>query len=307
MPTADDFETDTLGAPSVTVKIMRLRYAGICSKCGLALPKGGKAEWTKATRSITCLACLGAGQLRADEEVEDVPYAPVGPSATAPPHPHPGDAGASARREYERRHQQREERIDARWGWLAPVVKFLGDDPQSTTAWAKGSDGERRLAAHLQRVLGERAVLLHDRKVPKTRGNIDHLAIAASGVWVIDAKNYEGKVERRDVGGWFSTDFRLYVGGRNRTRLVEGLDWQIRAVESAVRDAGVSVNAALCFTDATWKLFAEPFQIGEIWVTWANCLAELIAAPGPLERSDVVRIATELSEALPPAVPSAPL
>jgi hypothetical protein len=306
VPAADDFETNTPGAPSVTVKIMRLRYAGICSKCGLALPKGAKAEWDPATRTVTCLACVDAGQLGADEQVEYGPYAPVGPSATAPLAPHPGDAGASALRKYERLHQRREEQIDAKWGRLAPVVKFLTDDPQSTTAWAKGSDGERRLAAHLQRVLGERAVLLHDRKVPKTRGNIDHLAIAASGVWVIDAKNYQGKVERRDVGGWFSTDCRLYVGGRDRTRLVEGLDWQIRAVESALVDTDVPVNAALCFTDATWKLFKKPFQIGEIWVTWANCLAELIAAPGPLERSGVVRIATELSEALRPAVPSAP-
>jgi hypothetical protein len=143
--------------------------------------------------------------------------------------------------------------------------------------------------------------------VPKTRGNIDHLAIASSGVWVIDAKNYEGKVERRDVGGWFNTSYRLYVGGRNRTRLVDGLAWQIRAVESALGDTDVPVNAALCFTEAIWKLFAKPFQIGEIWVTWANCLADLIAAPGPLNSSDVVRVATQLSAVLRPAVPSAPV
>jgi hypothetical protein len=67
-------------------------------------------------------------------------------------------------------------------------------DPQSTRAWARGSEGERRLAAHLLRTVGDRAVLLHDRKVPRTRGNIDHLAIAASGVWVIDAKHYTGLV-----------------------------------------------------------------------------------------------------------------
>ncbi|MGP8209226.1 MAG: nuclease-related domain-containing protein, partial [Acidimicrobiales bacterium] len=93
-------------------------------------------------------------------------------------------------------------------------------DPQSTRAWARGSEGERRLAAHLLRTVGDRAVLLHDRKVPRTRGNIDHLAIAASGVWVIDAKHYTGLVERRDMGGWFKTDYHLYVGGRDRTKVV---------------------------------------------------------------------------------------
>lgn len=58
----------------------------------------------------------------------------------------------------------------------------------------QGSEGERRLAAHLLRTVGDHAVLLHDRKVPRTRGNIDHLAVAASGVWVMDAKNYRGLV-----------------------------------------------------------------------------------------------------------------
>lgn len=66
-------------------------------------------------------------------------------------------------------------------GRLAGVVKFLSDDPQSITAWAKGSEGERRLARHLLAAVGDRAVLLHDRKVPGTRGNIDHIAIAAVG------------------------------------------------------------------------------------------------------------------------------
>jgi hypothetical protein len=115
----------------------------------------------------------------------------------------------------------------------------LSDDPQSTTAWAKGSEGERRLAEHLLRTVGGRAVLLHDRKVPHTRGNIDHIAIAASGVWVIDAKNYNGLVERRDVGGWFKTASRqlsdkaaLY---RMATHLCDGLDGRLRLLFHALR------------------------------------------------------------------------
>jgi hypothetical protein len=235
--------------------------------------------------------------------VDDV--APVPVEAPALRTPDAGEPGGSARREYERRHHRREEKIDAKWGRLAPVVKVLGNDPQSTTAWAKGSEGERRLARHLQRALGERAVLLHDRKVPRTRGNIDHLAIASSGVWVIDAKRYQGRVERRDVGGWRMLDYRLYVGGRDRSRLVSGLDWQVRAVEAALARADVPVHAALCFTDADWKVFAKPFQIGTVWVTWASKLAEMIGAAGALQDADVARIASELGERLPPEIPTA--
>lgn len=89
------------------------------------------------------------------------------------------------------------------------MAKFLSDDPQTTKVWAAGASGEERVAQVLHERLGDKAVLLHDRKVPGTRGNIDHLAIASSGVWVIDAKRYQGKVEQRDVGGWFKPDLRL--------------------------------------------------------------------------------------------------
>jgi hypothetical protein len=61
-------------------------------------------------------------------------------------------------------------------------VNFLTEDPQSITNWQKGSVGERKLAASLQKNLGDRVIILNDRSVPKTRGNIDHLVIASSGV-----------------------------------------------------------------------------------------------------------------------------
>ncbi len=223
--------------------------------------------------------------------------------ADVPTEPATGLAGASAQLKYEKLHQHREQKIDQRWGRFAGVVKFLSEDPQSTRAWAKGSEGERRLAAHLARAVGDRAVLLHDRKVPRTRGNIDHLAIAASGIWVIDAKNYKGMVERRDKGGWLRTDYRLYVGGRDQTKLVDGLGWQIDAVRGALSGADVPINAALCFIEAEWKLFAKPFQHNGVWVTWAKKLAEMIATPGSLTPEDVTQIADRLATALPPVVP----
>ena len=70
-------------------------------------------------------------------------------------------------------------------------------------------------ALHLQ--LHQRAVVLDDRKVPGTKVHIDHIVVAPSGVWVIDAKESDGRVERRDIGGWFKVDERLYVAGKDRT------------------------------------------------------------------------------------------
>ena len=70
--------------------------------------------------------------------------------------------------------------------------------------------------------------MLHDRRVPNTRGNIDHLVIAATGVWIVDAKKWEGRVERR--WGGRPSQRLLFVNGRNRTAAIEKLGWQIQAV-----------------------------------------------------------------------------
>lgn len=56
--------------------------------------------------------------------------------------------------------------------------------------------------------------VLHDRRVPGTRGNIDHLVVAPAGIFVVDAKRYDGLIRVRDVGGLFKTNERLYVGRR---------------------------------------------------------------------------------------------
>jgi hypothetical protein len=274
----------------MAAKLIRLRYAGSCARCGVGLPVGAQAWWDREAHTTTCLACRPHGPDRSAD------VTPIEPPPLAV-----GEAGASARLEYEKRHARREHRIEERWGGLAGIVRFLSDDPQSTRAWATGSAGEQLLAERLLRGVGDRAVLLHDRKVPGTRGNIDHLAVAASGVWVIDAKSYRGLVERRDIGGWFRTDYRLYVGGRDRTNLAQGLGWQIEAVGRALSDPEVPINAALCFIEAEWRMFSKPFVQDGVWVTWAKKLAEMIAAPGPLERDVVLRIAGRLAIALPPA------
>ena len=148
--------------------------------------------------------------------------------------------------------------------------------------------------------LGPTAVLLHDRKVPGTRGNIDHIAIASSGVWVIDAKRYKGKVEQRDIGGWFKTDLRLYVGGRDRTKTVTGLDWQAEAVAKALGAEEIPIQTALSFVGAEWPIFfAKPFRLHGVWISWPAKLADLIASPGPLTEDDIDRVARQLSVRLP--------
>jgi hypothetical protein len=110
-------------------------------------------------------------------------------------------------------------------------------------------------------------------------------------------------VKHRDVGGWFTEDWRLYVGGRDRTKIVDGLGWQVEAVRTVLGTAEDPTHAAICFIEAEWKLFAKPFQHDGVWVTWASKLTEMIAEPGSLTADKVAHIAERLQVGFRPAAP----
>ena len=210
----------------------------------------------------------------------------------------PGTPGASARARY----LQLRERDDARrrkaFGRLAPMVALLCGPKRSTEAWAKGAEGEQRVGAVLARAVGARGVLLHDRRIPGSRANLDHLAIVPSGVWVIDAKHYRGRLERRSVGGWFVSHEALYVGRRDCSSLLGAAERQRTHVARHV-PGGVRVRSALCFTGVELGLFARPFELDGTLVTWPRALATTLAAPGRLDADACRELAVTLARAFP--------
>src|SRR4051812_22725653 len=84
---------------------------------------------------------------------------------------------AARRSEYERRWAKRETRIREAHPRLGGLILAISDEPQSTTAWAKGARGEELLGRGLD-TLSDRGVrTLHDRRIPRTKANIDHIAV----------------------------------------------------------------------------------------------------------------------------------
>ena len=185
---------------------------------------------------------------------------------------------------------------------MAKVAKFFAD-----TEVHDGAERVQRdcmLSVHLHTQLGHRAVVLDDRKVPGSRTHIDHIVIAPSGVWVVDANEYDGRIERRDVGGWFKMDERLYVAGKDRTNLVDHIDRQVVAVENVLAKEGldlVPVHAALCFVNSEWGWFAKPFSLHGVWVTWAQKLTELVLDWNAIPNTELERLARVVGAGLPAA------
>jgi hypothetical protein len=143
------------------------------------------AIWDPAARTVTCLSCTAF-------EVA------AGPTALI----EPGQPGASALREYQRRHDAREQRARERLGGLGTFLVKRTDEPSSTRVWQQGGSGEVRVGARLERLLDGTSVrLLHDRRVPgHGQANIDHIAVGPVGITVIDSKTHRGKI-RRDWRG----------------------------------------------------------------------------------------------------------
>jgi hypothetical protein len=288
------------GAPSqLDVKTMRLRYAGTCRECGQGLPAGTVAVYERATKTVRCVTCpvdvepssVGLPDPEPDSAASG-PSEPVVDEAGVSLEPDPGLPGASARREHERRRANREARIRAAHPHLGGMILALSSEPQSTTAWAAGAVGEERLGARLNGLVSSTVRVLHDRRIPGTRANIDHIVVCPRGVFVIDAKRYQGRPQLRVEGGILRPRVEtLLVGRRNCTKLVDGVLKQVELVTAALRaDTALSevpVQGVLCFVEADWPLIGGSFSTRGVEVLWPKKLAKQMQLPGVLGESEI--------------------
>ena len=269
-------------------KRMRLRYAGTCRLCGRAHDEGADAIYERTLKAIRCVECAPGP---VDAVTVDVPLLEEPGSS----------AGASARREYERRRDARDQRIRAEHPKLGGLILALSDNPQSTKAWERGAVGEELMAKRLDD-LPDTFRVMHDRRIRGTRANIDHIAIGPSGVWVMDAKRYKDKrPELRVEGGLFRPRVEsLRVGGRDGTKLVDGVKSQVERVRETLADDTIPMSGVLCFLEADWPLLGGSFTVDEIHVAWPRLLLKrMMEAPGA--DFDVSEAHARLAEAFPVA------
>lgn len=308
---------------------LRLRYAAVCAVCSRALAPGSDAWWDATRKQAQCMEHappaeqpeVSTSDLEMDRELAINPYESEEARADflrvieeeaarqlpteAEIDVVSGVAGASAQREFERRRAKRQERIRADHPHIGGLILALTDTPQSTRAWATGADGERELGKRFDEMAARGAIALHDRRIPGTRANIDHIVVAPAGVFVVDAKKYAGKVEKRDVGGFFKKDERLYVGRRDCSKLLEGMHKQVAVVRDALSAhtevADIPVTGTLCFVGAEWSLFARPIHLEDVTVTWPKALVETFEKQDALSAERITLVARMLGERLPPA------
>lgn len=113
------------------IKVMRLRRPDSCAQCGTSVSAGTRAGWDRINRLVVCSPCLPHNRPVSDIEVS-LP-------------------GASLDWEYQRRSQARETRVKAKHPKIGGLLLALTDVPASTRSFAIGAEGERMIAARLEK------------------------------------------------------------------------------------------------------------------------------------------------------------
>jgi hypothetical protein len=86
-------------------------------------------------------------------------------------------------------------------------------------AWRRGAVGERRTARLLGPLERHGWAILHDLALPGSRANLDHLMIGPGGVFVIDSKQYRGRLQLDPSG-------RLWHGRYPLDHTVQAVSWE---------------------------------------------------------------------------------
>jgi hypothetical protein len=101
-------------------------------------------------------------------------------------------------------------------------------------AWRRGAAGERRTARLLGPLERHGWAILHDLAIPGSRANIDHLVIGPGGVFVIDSKQYRGRLQ-------FDQSGRLWHGRYPLAGTLCAVSFEADQAAQVLPDPGVAV------------------------------------------------------------------
>lgn len=210
-----------------------------------------------------------------------------------------GTAGGSARREGARRKAKDDAQTLEKWGRFGKVAVTLTPEKTNTRVWTTGAIGEEMVGRHLDKIASDTVRVLHDRRIPRTKRNIDHIVVTPAGVWVVDSKRYSGPPSLSVSGGLFGPRIeKLMVAGRDKSMLVDKVLEQVGFVNVVVPD--VPVRGILCFVDSGWPLLPTSFRMKDVEVLWPGKLLDRLRKTVTAQ-VDVGLVSGTLSAHFPPA------
>lgn len=163
-------------------------------------------------------------------------------------------------------------------------------------------DPDDDVAKALSAAEGRGLVWLTSRRM-QGRFDVDHVAVTPNGIWVVRTEPYpSGRVERRDVGDWFTPEPRLFVGDDDRTHVVRQVGNVDESIGRALAGSGaekIPRYKVICFVDSPPGWLDRPFAFDEVWVTWSRHLVEPMLSSVQYRPEEVALLAEEVDALLP--------
>jgi hypothetical protein len=179
---------------------------------------------------------------------------------------------------------------------LILLMSVLFTTPNSITAWQTGAAGEMKTGRLLEPLEAEGFRILHDRKIPRSRANIDHVVIGPPGIFVLETKSYSGSLQIRGD--------EVFVAGRRKNGWVDEVGREAAAVTGALADELVThswtVTPVIVVHRADLPWFKSRVR-GVLLVSGKDLVSRLRKADPVLTPADVERLAALAAARLRPA------
>jgi hypothetical protein len=185
-------------------------------------------------------------------------------------------------------------------GWLAALTTIgigwrlrfrISEDARN---WRRGARGERRTARKLDRLTDHGWIIFHDLAVPGSRANIDHLAVGPSGIFLIDSKNWRGRLV-------FAPDGTLWHGSYPMTAALATIGIEVAAITGALGTPSPTVEPLLVIHGSAIP-WGEQFLGGVGIVPGRQLVPTLLALPPRLSDQQIAEFAERAANRLRPAL-----
>ena len=277
-----------------------LNRKGICNECGKVLAPGDNAEWNQKTKEVRCFrqhVSSPSDPIAVDLLQENMNQEAMGR----------GTAGRSADDKYRELQAKEHSGIRNKFGRfkkLGDAAVFLSGDSMETANWKTGSLGEELVGAKLDQLAKEgNFKVLHDRRIPPTKANIDHLVITSAGIFVVDAKNYTGELDIQSSGLFSNKPPKLMINGRDQSGLIPKVQKQVAKVEAAISGFGIQmpVCGVLIFVVGPMRLFIMPEEISGVLLGTQRGIKKIVLETGTYSRGEIDSIWRFLAQTFPEA------
>ncbi|MEU2561299.1 nuclease-related domain-containing protein [Streptomyces longispororuber] len=153
---------------------------------------------------------------------------------------------------------------------------------RTRNSWTTGAAGEEATARLLLPLARRGYAVLHDRAIPGSRANIDHLVVGPFGVALVDSKNWQSKKSTLTITGSL-----LRYGRYDQTKALQTVVWE---AEQAARALSVPVRPVLAVHGAKVPAPRGRTELHGVTVIEAKKLRSMLQGLPPQPGWDAARI-----------------